>query len=124
MEQKYFICGQCGNIVALVRDAGVPVACCGQKMARLIPGTIEASTEKHIPVCQREGNAIHVRVGAADHPMIPEHHIEWISLQTSQGGQWKALRPGEDPAACFALCEGDQLEAVYAYCNLHGLWRG
>ena len=53
----------------------------------------------------------------------PEHYIEWVSLQTKQGNQRKELHPGEKPEVCFALCEGDEVEAVYAYCNLHSLWK-
>lgn len=123
MEQKFYICGHCGNIITMVKDAGVPVTCCGQKMAEIIPGTTEAAAEKHIPVYQVEGNLVKVRVGSVDHPMLPEHYIEWISLQTKQGNQRKVLRPGDAPAACFALCDGDEVEAVYAYCNLHSLWK-
>ena len=123
MEQKFYICSHCGNIIAKVKDVGVPVMCCGQKMTEIIPGTTEASQEKHIPVYQVEGNIVTVRVGAVDHPMTAEHLIEWVSLQTKQGNQRKVLTPGQEPVVRFALCEGDEVEAVYAYCNLHGLWR-
>ncbi len=123
MEQKFYICSHCGNIIAKVKDVGVPVMCCGQKMTEIIPGTTEASQEKHIPVYQVEGNIVTVRVGAVDHPMTAEHLIEWVSLQTKQGNQRKILAPGQEPVVRFALCEGDEVEAVYAYCNLHGLWR-
>ena len=123
MEQKFYICSHCGNIIAKVKDVGVPVMCCGQTMTEIIPGTTEASQEKHIPVYQVEGNIVTVRVGAVDHPMTAEHLIEWVSLQTKQGNQRKILAPGQEPVVRFALCEGDEVEAVYAYCNLHGLWR-
>ena len=123
MEQKFYVCSHCGNIIAKVKDVGVPVMCCGQKMTEIVPGTTEASHEKHIPVYQVEGNIVTVRVGAVDHPMTAEHLIEWVSLQTKQGNQRKILAPGQEPVVRFALCEGDEVEAVYAYCNLHGLWR-
>ena len=123
MEQKFYICEHCGNIVAMVKNAGVPVMCCGQKMTEIVPGTTDAAVEKHIPVYQVEGNLVKVRVGSVEHPMLPEHYIEWVSLQTRQGNQRKALHPGDKPEVCFALCEGDQVEAVYAYCNLHSLWK-
>lgn len=123
MEQRFFICEHCGNIVAMVKDTGVPVMCCGQKMTEIIPGTADAAVEKHVPVYQVEGNVVKVQVGAVDHPMLPEHFIQWVSIQTRQGNQRKALKPGGEPKVCFALCEGDEVEAVYAYCNLHGLWK-
>lgn len=124
MEQKFYICEHCGNIIAKVHDAGVPVMCCGQKMTEIIPGTTEASREKHIPVWLVEGNTVHVNIGSAAHPMTPEHHIAWVSLQTRYGNQRRELKPGDAPEVRFALCEGDEVQAVFAYCNLHGLWKG
>ena len=124
MEQKFYICEHCRNIVTNIKDVGVPVVCCGEKMKELVPGTVDAAVEKHIPVHSVEGNLVKVFVGSTEHPMQPEHYIEWVSLQTKQGNQWKALKPGEKPEACFAICDGDEVEAVYAYCNLHSLWKG
>ena len=123
MEQRFFICQHCGNIVAMVKDKGVPMMCCGQKMTELIPGTSDGAAEKHVPVCQVEGNRVTVKVGSVEHLMVEEHHIEWIFLQTKQGNQMKWLKPGETPKADFLLCAGDEVEAVYEYCNLHGLWK-
>ena len=123
MEQKFYICEHCGNIIAMVKESGVPVVCCGQKMKKLIPGTTEASLEKHIPVYTKEGNKVKVVVGSVEHPMTPEHYIEWVSLQTKFGNQRKALKPGDEPKVCFSVCEDDEVEAVYAYCNLHSLWK-
>ena len=124
MEQKFYVCSHCGNIIAYVKDAGVPVMCCGEKMQEIVPGTTDAATEKHIPVYTVEGNKVIVTVGEVAHPMLPEHYIEWISLKTKFGNQRKALNPGDEPKTCFALCDGDEVEAVYAYCNLHSLWKG
>ncbi|HOB35871.1 MAG TPA: desulfoferrodoxin family protein [Candidatus Avimonas sp.] len=121
-EQKFFICNTCGNIVGMVFDSGVNVVCCGEEMEELVPNTVEASVEKHLPVVEIEGNLVKVNVGSADHPMIPEHYIEWIYIQTEKGGQRKNLSPGEAPNAVFAL-ENDKVVAAYAYCNLHGLWK-
>ena len=124
MEMEYYRCAHCRPIIAIVKKTGVPVKCCGENMQKIIPGTTDASREKHVPVVKVEGNVVTVRVGSIDHPMIPEHYIEWISLQTKFGNQRKALKPGEAPEVCFAICEGDEVEAVYAYCNLHSLWKG
>lgn len=123
MEQKFYECEHCGNIIAMVKDAGVPLMCCGQKMKEIVPGTVDAAVEKHVPVYKKEGNIVRVNVGEVEHPMVTEHLIEWVSLQTKQGNQRKVLKPGEKPEVCFALCDGDEVEAVYAYCNLHGLWK-
>ena len=123
MEQKFLICEHCGNIIAMVKDTGVPVMCCGQKMTEIIPGTTDAAVEKHVPVYTVDGTTVTVSVGSTAHPMLPEHYIEWVSLQTKQGNQRKLLKPGDEPKVWFAMCEGDEVEAVYAYCNLHGLWK-
>ena len=123
MDQKFYICKRCGNIIEMVKPSGVPVVCCGEPMTELVPGTEEASVEKHIPVYEVKDGKVSVTVGSVEHPMAPEHYIEWISLQTKQGFQRKALKPGDAPKACFSLCEGDEVVAVYAYCNLHGLWK-
>lgn len=123
MEPKFFICEHCGNIISMVKSSGVPVMCCGQKMTELVPGTTDAAVEKHVPVYQAEERKVLVTVGEVEHPMIPEHHIEWILLVTKSGEQKKVLNPGEEPKACFVLCEDDEIVGVYAYCNLHGLWR-
>ena len=123
MEQKFFICERCGNIVAMVKPSGVPVVCCGQPMKELVPGTTDAAVEKHVPAYRVEGNVVKVVVGEVAHPMAPEHFIEWVSLQTKQGNQRKVLVPGAAPEVSFLIEEGDEVEAVYAYCNLHGLWK-
>ena len=120
---RFFRCEHCGNIIEMVNDTGVPVMCWGQKRPELIPGTVDAALEKHVPVYTVEGNKVMVTVGAVEHPMLPEHYIQWIAIETKQGSQRKTLSPGEKPAACFTLCEGDELVAVYEYCNLHGLWK-
>ena len=123
MEQKFYVCETCGNIIAMVKPSGVPVVCCGKPMKALIPNTTDAAQEKHVPVWSKEGNLVKVQVGSAPHPMIAAHHIEWVSLQTKAGNQRKALVVDGAPEVTFALTEGDEVEAVYAYCNLHGLWK-
>ena len=96
--------------------------CCGEVMHEVIPGAVDASIEKHVPVCSVKDGIVHVDVGSILHPMNEEHHIEWISLQTKYGNQRKELCLTGEPSISFAICEGDEVEAVYAYCNLHGLW--
>ena len=120
---KFYRCDHCGNIITFVHSAGVPVMCCGQKMTELVPGTVDAAQEKHVPVVEVKGNVVHVKVGAVAHPMLEEHSIQWIALETRQGSQIKYLKPGEQPEAVFALAEGEQVVAAYEYCNLHGLWK-
>lgn len=121
--KKFFVCEHCGNFVGMIKDAGVPMMCCGQKMTEVIPGTSDGAAEKHVPVFTVEGNKVTVTVGSVEHPMAEEHYIEWIVVETAKGTQRKALNPGDKPTAVFALTEDDSVVAVYAYCNLHGLWK-
>lgn len=121
-ETKFYICEKCGNIVGMIHSSGVPMMCCGQKMSPLNPGTTDASLEKHVPVVKVEGNTVSVEVGSVAHPMTEEHYITWIYVQTDKGGQRKCLNPGEEPKAVFVMANEKPI-AVYAYCNLHGLWK-
>ncbi len=123
MEMKFYRCEVCGQIIAIVRKTGSPIMCCGQKMTEIVPCSTDASVEKHVPVYEVKDGKVLVTVGSAEHPMLPEHYIEWIALQTKAGNQRKALKPGDEPKACFPICDGDEVDAVYAYCNLHGLWK-
>ena len=122
MEQKFYRCAHCGNIIAKVKDTGVPVMCCGAKMEEMIPGTSDGAAEKHVPQYTVEGNLVTVKVGEVEHPMLDNHYIEWVSIQSRFGNQRKLLNPGDKPEVVFALVDGDEVEAVYEYCNLHGLW--
>ncbi len=121
-ENRFYVCEHCGNIVGMIHDAGVPLMCCGQKMKQLEPGTVEASIEKHIPVVTVDGDKVKVVVGSVLHPMSQEHSITWVYLQTDRGGQRKCLPVDGAPEIIFALAD-EKPVAVYAYCNLHGLWK-
>ena len=122
MELKFYRCKVCGKIIAIVKDTGVPTICCGEEMEQIIPGTTDAAVEKHVPVITVNGNTVEIKVGSVDHPMLPEHYIDWIALSTKQGNQRKILKPGDAPKATFAITDGDEVVKAYAYCNLHSLW--
>lgn len=117
-----YVCSHCGNIVYKVKDSKVPVFCCGKPMSELTANVVEASVEKHLPVVEVKDDVVRVNVGAVEHPMAEEHFIEWIYLETENGGQYKKLNPSQVPAAVFTVT-GDKAVAAYAYCNLHGLWK-
>ncbi|MCL1831143.1 MAG: desulfoferrodoxin [Oscillospiraceae bacterium] len=120
--QKFYICKKCGNLIGVIDDHRVPVSCCASTMEELVPNTVDAAQEKHLPVVSIDGKNINVKVGSAAHPMTDEHYITFIYIQTEQGGQRKKLFPGSNPEADFVLVD-DKLLAVFAYCNLHGLWK-
>ena len=123
MKQKFLICRHCGNLVAVLRDKGVPIYCCGEEMQELIPDMTEASGEKHIPIYEVTGDTVHVTVGSVEHPMTEEHYIEWVCLEGEHVIQYAHLKPTDKPRAKFALCKGDEVREVFAFCNQHNLWK-
>ncbi len=122
-EKKFFICEHCGNMIEMVKKSGVPVVCCGHPMTEIVANTVEASVEKHLPVASVNDGIVNVKIGSVAHPMIQEHHIEWVYLETVNGIQRKMLKVDSQPEISFAIIEDDEPVAVYAYCNLHGLWK-
>lgn len=121
-EQRFYTCSMCGNMAALIKDGGGELFCCGEPMLELVANTTDASQEKHVPTVIVDNDKVQVTVGSVAHPMTAEHYIEWIFMRTAQGGQRKCLSPDNAPQADFLL-SGDKAVAVYAYCNLHGLWK-
>lgn len=119
-EIEFYRCDTCGNFVALIKKGGGQMVCCGKPMTKLTANTTDAAQEKHVPVVVKEGGKLKVAVGATLHPMLPEHHIEWIALVSGEKVQFKFLKPGEEPKAEFEAVESG---SVYEYCNLHGLWK-
>ena len=123
MATKFYKCTHCGNVIEKVVDSGVPVVCCGEEMEELIPNTVDASGEKHVPVVTRiDEHTIKVEVGSVPHPMLPEHHIAFVFVETERGGQWINLTVGKKPEAVICVCKEKPI-AVYEYCNIHGLWK-
>jgi superoxide reductase len=118
---RFYLCKRCGNMIGLLNEKSVPLVCCGVEMTHLVPNIVEASAEKHLPVIAASGNNISVKVGSEPHPMESGHHIVFVYVETTHGGQRKNLITGE-PQTVFAFA-GDRPVAVYAYCNLHGLWK-
>ena len=119
---KFYRCEHCGNIIIKLHDSGVPVVCCGQPMTELVPGATDGAYEKHVPAVTVDGSVVKAQIGEVEHPMMEEHYIQFIVLETSSGYQIKNLKAGDKPVAEFTLAAGDKAVAVYEYCNLHGLW--
>ena len=118
---KFYTCNQCKTVLAVVNGACDDFVCGGEKMQLLVPGTVDASVEKHLPVVTWiDENTIKVEVGSVAHPMLEEHHISFIYVETENGGIRVDLK--DKPEAIIALGE-EKAVAVYEYCNLHGLWK-
>lgn len=123
MEMKFFKCAKCGQIVAKVEAKACPIFCCGEEMQEMVANTTDAAQEKHVPVIEAADGVVTVTVGSVEHPMLEEHSIQWIVLQTKEGNQRKVLKPGDAPKASFWIGPDDEVVAAYEYCNLHGLWK-
>jgi superoxide reductase len=115
-KKQVYKCEICGNIVEVLHEGGGELVCCGQSMTLQKENTIDASPEKHVPII--EGKK--VKIGSVEHPMLPEHYIEWIEATSETGEVAKVfLKPGEKPEAEFCFVPIITRE----YCNLHGLWK-
>ena len=121
MKLQFFKCEHCGNVAVKLFDEGPALFCCGQQMTELVPDSVDASVEKHVPVVEITDD-IKVKIGAEEHPMIDTHWITMIVLETNRGFQYVNLEPGDKPEAQFTLAPGENPVAVYDYCNIHGLW--
>ena len=119
-EVKFYQCKECKTV--LLEIAGLTPNCCSKDMELITANTVEAAQEKHIPILTYEDGILSVKVGSVEHPMTPDHYIAWIFVQTKNGGLYKYLTPENSPTAQFSVTE-DDIENVYAYCNLHGLWK-
>lgn len=119
---EVYKCEACGNIVEVLHGGGGELVCCGQPMERLVENTVDAAKEKHVPVIEKIGGGVKVKVGDVAHPMEAEHYIEWIEVIADGKADRQFLNPGEAPEAEFK----GAAENVTAreYCNLHGLWKG
>jgi desulfoferrodoxin len=116
----FYRCNHCGNIVTLIKNGGGTLSCCGDSMTKLEANTTDAAKEKHVPVVTKADDGIRVTVGSILHPMLPEHSIEWIALVAEGKVEFKFLKPGEEAIAEFNDAKSGE---IYAYCNLHGLWK-
>ena len=105
MDSRFYSCRKCGVIVGLVEGSLAGVTCDGEPLEMMRANSVDASREKHVPVVN-----------------VAESIVCWIYLQTQKGGQRRALTIDDKPEAKFALVDGDKPVAVFAYCNLHGLW--
>uniref|UniRef100_A0A7C3MAJ6 Desulfoferrodoxin n=1 Tax=Archaeoglobus fulgidus TaxID=2234 RepID=A0A7C3MAJ6_ARCFL len=118
---QVYKCMVCGNIVEVLHAGRGQLVCCGQPMKLMEERTMDEGKEKHVPVMEREGNRVIVKVGSIPHPMEEKHYIEWIEVIDDGCIHRKQLKPGDEPKAEFVVFS-DKVSAR-EYCNLHGLWR-
>ena len=117
--REIYRCTICGNVVE-VEKPGPQLSCCGQPMKLMKENTTDGAKEKHVPVIEAIEGGYRVTVGSVEHPMLPEHYIQWIELITPTDVLRHELKPGDKPIAIFHT---DAKEVTAReYCNLHGLW--
>ena len=120
---KCYKCARCGSVVVKLNAIGCDPSCCDETMQELRVGTVDAATEKHVPVVAEKEGKVYVQVGSVAHPMVEDHWIEWVYLLTDKGGTFHFLKPGDEPKTVFSILEDEVVLEVYAYCNKHGLWK-
>ncbi len=114
---KIYKCDNCGKLLLNIGEKNGSL-----NKTEVIPGSVDAASEKHVPVVAEKDGVYVVAVGEVMHPALAEHYIGWIALETEKGFQIKYITPGDKPEAVFTVAE-DKAVAAYAYCNLHGLWK-
>jgi len=117
----FYRCKVCGNIMVLFLHGKVVKKCCEQAMTKLEPNISHNADEEHIPVVTKENGTLHVEIGATLHPMLPEHFIELIAMDSANTTEISYLKPSYEPKADFK--DGSFTGTVYEYCNIHGLWK-
>lgn len=123
MKTKFFFCPICGNVVMKVVDSGVVPVCCGKSMVELEANGIEGFFDHHLPTIKKvPGGTMIVEIGEKPHPSTDEHHIVFIWMEIEDGGQFRYVKPGA-PARAIFLAPASPVKAIYAYCNVHGLWK-
>lgn len=130
--KRFYVCEICGNLISMIDDSGVVPHCCNVQMTELTQQTEDMGQEKHVPVLMHDGvkleigecsyRLITIKIGDEPHPMTREHHIKWIVVETTSGCYRLKLDPLGPPEAHLWLKKTDKIRAVYAYCNIHGLW--
>ena len=113
-------CKSCGAMVKVLKDCtceNCGIKCCGEEMEVLVPNSVEASIEKHIPTFEKVEDEIFVKV---NHVMDKEHYIEWIALVKDNKEHTVNLYPEQNAECRFKYIPGS---TIYAYCNKHGLWK-
>lgn len=113
-------CKSCGAIVKVIEDCNCKecgIVCCGEPMEKLVPNSVDAAVEKHVPTYEKVEDELLVKV---NHVMEKEHYIEWISLVKENKEITVKLYPEQVAEVRFPYIKGATL---YAYCNKHGLWK-
>ena len=119
-EASFYQCNDCNSV--LLEMNGTISQNCDHGLSALEADTLDGATEKHVPIVEFKDNLMTVEVGEIPHPMTVDHSILWIYVQTRSGGAFVRLAPEDQPKARFKINSIDVV-GVYAYCDIHGLWK-
>jgi len=111
---KVFECKECKAQVMTFNEE--KMNCCGKEMVELIPNSVDAAFEKHVPTYEVVDEKVKVKV---NHVMEEEHYIEWIAYVEENNHDVRYFEPYMTAETDFKYVKGAKL---YAYCNKHGLW--
>ena len=120
MEYIFKRCVKCGALVRILKDCkclDCGIRCCNKSMETLLPNSVDASFEKHIPAYEIKDNKLYITI---NHVMDDDHFIEWICIVSDNEEKYTYFKPGDD---CFVVCDYLPGCIIYSYCNKHGLWK-
>ena len=118
---QVYKCNVCGNIVEVAHTGVGQLVCCGQPMELLPEKTQDEGAEKHLPIIEETESGVVVKIGSVEHPMLPEHYIEWIEILFNDKVDRKFLTPLDKPEASFNV--KPEKFIARCYCSAHGLWK-
>lgn len=120
---KFYYCREHNNIIEITNGQNKDICIEKENLVELIPNTVDAATEKHVPCITLEGNTLKVNVGEVVHPMSEEHLISAIYVVTDKNTIYrKYLKETDTPTFEIENIDSKHVD-VYSYCNLHGLWK-
>ena len=120
-EIKFYVCKYCGKLIRVLNSNNTKTICCGEEMKELVANSVDASVEKHTPVVEIVEDELLIKVGSIFHPMTKDQYIQWIIVNNDVSCYEVELSPEQDPVVRIPLLRN---ATVFAYCNLHSLWKG
>jgi len=121
-KSSVYKCEKCGNLVESLWNGEPALFCCGQEMKELVPNSVDAAKEKHVPVIVRDGKKVTVTVGSVAHPMTKEHYILFVELVAGNQVLRHDFKEGDTVAEAVFYVDENVPVVAREYCNLHGFW--
>ncbi len=123
---SFYLCENSGTLVEVLKDKNElkVIGCNNNELKKLEPNTGDADRKKHMPYVSIKDTTMFIQVGEISHPMTEEHYIKAIYVVDDlENVQKFSLKPGDKPEITTNFNKNAKKIDVYAYCNLHGLWK-